>query len=185
MSRHSIASRQDDHSSEWTQLGSTIWKRFSQPFGKPTYVFYFLLSMIIGAVGVWIALLESLISSQAGTVAAASNPEVYQSILTFFAAVGSISCVQILIMEDDDKHLRVLFVLVLFLFIILAAAAAFSGLVAPALSNPILMTGTALAALTWWIANWDDGKFGQANAQAPLGGDPDDEAAGDTEGFAI
>ena len=76
--------------------------------------------MVIGAVGIWIALFEAYIAIQSGTGTAAVNPEVYQSILTFFAAVGSISCVQILIMEDEDKHLRSLFVLVLIVFLILA-----------------------------------------------------------------
>lgn len=170
---------------EWAQLGHTLWKRIYQPFGKPTYVFYFMLSMGIGAVGVWISLIESatIYANEMETTQGYAN--VFQSILTFFAAVGSISCVQVLIMEDEDKHLRGLFVLIMFLFLILAGTAAFAEPIAPRLPSPALVVGTLLAAVTWWIANWDDKKFSQANAQASLGGDADDDAAGDTEGFKI
>ncbi|WP_028957479.1 hypothetical protein [Sulfitobacter sp. 20_GPM-1509m] len=170
---------------EWVQLGRTLWKRVSHPFGKPTYVFYFLLSMIIGAVGIWIALIESVVMLSNDVVSLQASSNVFQSILTFFAAVGSISCVQVLIMEDEDKHLRGLFILVLFLFLILAGAAAFAEPIAPGLPYPALTIGTILAIVTWWIANWDDKKFSQANAQAPLGGNLSDDAAGDTEGFTV
>lgn len=170
---------------EWVLLGETLWKRVSQPFAKPTYVFYFLLSMIIGAVGIWIALIENAFMLSNGVVSPQGGSNVFQSILTFFAAVGSISCVQVLIMEDEDKHLRGLFILVLFLFLILAGTAAFAEPIAPRLTYPALAIGTVLAIFTWWIANWDDKKFSQANTQAPLGGNLNDDAAGDTEGFTV
>lgn len=174
-----------DDPKEWKQLGTTLRNRLLHPFGKPTYVFYFLLSMAIGAVGIWIALIETAIGVSAGSTASTSSSEVFQSMLTFFAAVGSISCVQVLIMEDENKHLRVLFVLVLFFFLVLAGVAAFAGPVLPGLPGPALTTGMVLAVVTWWIANWDDKKFSQTDSQAPLGGDADDDAAGGTEGFTI
>lgn len=174
-----ISSRNEDNPKEWTDLGRTLRDRFLKPFTKPTYVFYFILSMAIGAVGIWITLIESSLGVTTAT------PAVLQSMLTFFAAVGSISCVQVLIMEDEDKHLRVLFVLLLFLFLALAGFAAIAEQLLPKLLVPTVVAGVALAMVTWWIANWDDKKFSQTSAQAPLGGDVDDDAAGDIEGFTV
>lgn len=179
------SANQKVNSTEWAQLGSTVWRRIAEPIARPTYVFYFLLSMIIGSVGVWISLVDVMISNDGITGVNFAESELYQSILTFFAAVGSISCVQILIVEDSDKNLRSLFVLVLILFLVLATLAALLGTSAQEFAVPIIVLGTLLAALTWWIANWDDGKFAQTNPEAPLGGSPGDEAAGDTEGFNI
>ena len=175
----------DDETSDWVRLGSNLWSRTHQPFRNPTFVIYFLISMIIGGIGIWIALIESLSPSTNGTLTPSITPEVFQSTLTFFAAVGSISCVQILITEDEDKHLRSLFVLFLILFVILAVTAAFGGSIAPRLPAFATVFGLFFAAVSWWIANWDDRKFSQTSAQAPLGGSPDDDAAGDTEGFTI
>ncbi|MEM8971850.1 MAG: hypothetical protein AAGD43_07310 [Pseudomonadota bacterium] len=179
MSNGRSSSQNEDDPREWAELGKTLRDRFLQPFAKPTYVFYFILSMAIGAVGIWIALIESSLGISTTT------PAVFQSMLTFFAAVGSISCVQVLIMEDEDKHLRVLFVLVLFLFLALAGFAAIAEQLVPKLLVPVVTGGIALAMVTWWIANWDDKKFSKTSAQAPLGGDADDDAAGDIEGFTI
>ena len=170
---------------EWKQLFSALITRFKEPWAKPTYVFYFVLSMLIGAIGIWVSLANLFVTSQPPNQPSVADVGLFQSVLTFFAAVGSVSCVQVLIMEDEEKHLRSFFIFLLFVFIALALSAALVGFNDPNSAWPFLTIGTFLAVVTWWVANWEDGKFGQSDNQAALGGPSEDEPIGDSEGFSV
>ena len=186
--------RQDDTPSEWRILMKALSKRLISPFGQPSYVFFFLASMMIGATGVWVAVAEAWLTlaapSQTGIpqVTPSSiwqDPSVAKSILTFFAGLGSLSCMQIIVVEDTQKNLRSFAIVLLLAIIFLAIMAALKDHVSQGDGFIYLISGTIIAVLTWWIANWDDGKYSQVPAVEALGGELDDAVAGDNGGFKL
>ncbi|MCO6185218.1 hypothetical protein [Rhizobium sp. L1K21] len=173
--------------SEWGVLVRSLLRRLLLPFCQPAYVFFFVVSMIIGATGIWVSIAEAWISTQGQTPPGSiwADPSVFKSILTFFAGLGSLSCIQVIVVEDKQKNLRALLSLLLITFIILAVVAALLENRGSGEGYPFLATGTALAIVTWWLANWDDEKYSQNSSLDPLGGDTETAPAGDTEGYAL
>lgn len=169
-------------------------KRLVSPIGQPSYVFFFLASMMIGATGVWVALAEAWLTLTASSQPGVANPtltsiwqdpSVAKSILTFFAGLGSLSCMQIIVVEDTQKNLRSFAIVLLLAIISLAIIAALKDHVSQGDGHLYLISGTFLAVVTWWIANWDDGKYSQIPAVEALGGEVDDAVAGDNGGFKL
>ncbi|WP_090063056.1 hypothetical protein [Celeribacter neptunius] len=169
-------------------------KRLFSPIGQPSYVFFFLASMMIGATGVWVALAEAWLTLAAPSQTGVPNstqssiwqdPSVAKSILTFFAGLGSLSCMQIIVVEDTQKNLRSFAIVLLLAIISLAIMAALKDHISQGDASFYLISGTVLAIVTWWIANWDDGKYSQLPAVEALGGELDDGVAGDSGGFKL
>jgi hypothetical protein len=178
---------EDAPPSEWGMLTASLKKRLIRPFFQPAYVFFFVVSIVIGATGIWVAIAEAWISAQAQTPAASvwADPSVFKSILTFFAGLGSLSCIQFIVVEDKEKNLRSLLSLLLVTFIILAVVATLIENQAAGAGYPFLIAGAVLAIITWWFANWNDGKYAQVLSINALGGDTETPPAGDTEGYAL
>ena len=171
---------------EWNEMFKFIRARLLAPFKQPAYVFFFLVSMVIGATGIWVAMAEAWLLAGAMTPVGSiwDDASVFNSMLTFFAALGSLSCIQVIVIEDKQKSLRALLSLLLILFIGLAILAAlvqhseWSG-------YPIVFGGTGLAIIAWWFANSDDSKYTQGNVTDALGGPTEAQPAGDTGGFSV
>ena len=172
---------------EWTTLMKEIWKRLYSPILQPSYVFFFLISIVIGATGVWVAGFEAYLESPSHKTITSTMADgrVFNAIITFFAAVGSVACIQFIVVEDRLKHLRAFFCLVMVVLISLAVMAAVSDYRASEHRYYYLIAGTTVAILTWWIANWDEGKYRQPSSLEPLGGDSDETVAGDTKEFSL
>ena len=172
---------------EWITLAKALGKRLFCPFLQPAYVFFFALSMTIGATGIWVAITEAWITTRSQMPPASiwTDPSVFKSILTFFAALGSLSCIQVIVVEDKEKNLRALLCVLLIAFILLALLAALFESHAPGTGYPYLAVGTFLAVVTWWIANWDDKKYTQDSSQGAIGGNTDTPPAGETEGYKL
>jgi len=173
--------------SEWARLIETLWGRLYRPLFEPAYLIFFVLSMVIGATGIWVAIADTWLteSSRAPHDSVWTDPSVFKSVLTFFVALGSLSCIRVIVTEDRQKNLRAFLCLLLVAFIIIAVIAALTENVASGGGVPYLTWGTVLALVTWWIANWDEKKFVQADSNAPMGGDADVPPAGNTEGFSV
>lgn len=171
--------------SEWGLLMSALGDRLVGPLVQPAYIFFFVVSMAIGATGIWVSLAEAWLVSQSATIPTSvwADPSVSKSILTFFAALGSLSCIQVVVIEDRQKSLRSLVCLLLVTFIMLAIVAAVLESQTSGDGYPYLIAGTVLSIVTWWMANWDDEKYSQLSSLEPLGGDSDGEVAGNTDGF--
>lgn len=172
---------------EWGALFKSLGQRLFMPFFQPAYVFFFIASMVIGATGIWVALAESWLLTQVPTppVSIWADPSVFKSILTYFAALGSLSCIQVIVIEDKQKSLRSLLCILLIGFIGLAILAALYEHKIAGTGYPFLMVGTVLAIITWWIANWDDTKYTQSSSLDALGGNTENAPAGDTEEYAL
>ena len=177
----------EDLPSEWTTLFKTLGSRLYNPIFQPAFVVLFFLSMLIGATGIWVSIGEVWLTgrSQTSSESVWVDPSVFKSVVTFFAALGSLSCIEVIVVEDKQKHLRALVCLPLVAFIVLAIVATLTEYNASGAGNPYLIAGTILAAVTWWIANWDEEKYAQPLSTAAIGGNLDASPAGDTEGFSV
>ena len=174
-------------SSEWVMLVKTLWARLYRPLFEPAYVFFFVLSMVIGATGIWVAIAEAWLTDSSKTLyeSISADPSVFKSVLTFFVALGSVSCIKVIVVEDREKNLRAFLCLPLVAFIVIAIMATLTEDAVSGAGNRYLIGGTCLALLTWWIANWDKDKFGQTDSTAAMGGGTDEPPAGDTEGYSL
>ena len=165
----------------WAALIFELWKRLREPLKQPSFVMYFLLALILGAMGVWAALAEGVIAKWQND----TQEPFFRALVTFFPAIGSLACVQVIIVEDSQKSLRALFSLLLIVFLTLAIV---SGLVYPqnaTLGFKLTVIGTGLAILSLWLANSDQEPFKEPTDPADsIGGTLENEPAGDTEGFA-
>ena len=141
---------------------------------------YFILALMLGAMGVWAALAEGLIANWQDNTAQAF----FRALLTFFPAIGSLACVHVIIVEDSQKSLRAVFSLLL---IILVSLAIVSGVAYPhdaTLGFALTFLGTGLAVLSWWLANSDQERFTDTpEPDDSIGGSDKNEPAGDTAGF--
>ena len=177
----------DDLLSEWVMLIKTLWVRLYRPLFEPAYVFFFVLSMVIGATGIWLAIAEAWLTDSSKTLyeSIRADPSVFKSVLTFFVALGSLSCIRVIVVEDRQKNLRAFLCLPLVAFIVIAVIAALTETVASGVGNCFLVGGTVLALVTWWIANWDEEQFVQTDSNVAIGGDTDEPPAGGTEGYSV
>ena len=173
--------------SEWAALIKTLWAKFCHPFSQPAYVLFFAMSMVIGATGIWVAIAHVFLRapSQTSSLSIWTDPGVFKSILTYFTALGCISCLQVIVVEDALKHLRTFFALFLIVFVILAIVAALFERHASGTGHLCLVLGTVLAMGAWWMANWDPRKFAQQSTLGALGGDSAAGPSGDTEGYSL
>ena len=98
----------ENSNSGWSLFKKELWRRTSSPQKQPTYVFYFLVSMIAGAIGVWAAMTETWLglTKDQSMLIILSSDGTFKSMVTFFAALGSASCARIVMVEDKEKHLR-------------------------------------------------------------------------------
>lgn len=169
-------------SSGWPLFRQEFSNRAISPFKQPTYFWYFLASMGAGTIGIWMTVGEDLLFSTAdpSVSPAFSEDKLFRSILTFFAALGSASCARIVMIEDKAKHLRSFFVFLLLMFFFFAIATFAVGTRDSIAGLNMAIGGAVVAIITWWMANWDEGSYGQEPDAASLGGDPEADAAGDT-----
>ena len=165
----------------WAALSSELGRRLREPLRQPSFVMYFLLALVLGATGVWIALVEGIIATSQDN----TQQSLFRALLSFFPAIGSLACVHVIIVEDSKKSLRALFVLLLIAFVFLAILAGVAYPQSAAWGFTLTGIGTALAPLSWWLANADQERFKEITDPGDaIGGPAEREPAGDTEGFA-
>ena len=164
----------------WVALIVELWKRLWEPLKQPSFVMYFLLALILGAMGVWAALVEGVIAKWQDD----TQEVFFRALVTFFPAIGSLACVHVIIVEDSKKFLRSLFSLLL---IVLLSLAILSGLTYPQnapLGFRLTAIGTGLAVLSLWLSNSNQEPFKETTEPAnSIGGTVENEPAGNTEGF--
>ena len=167
---------------QWLLLVRDLWERLYMPFSQPSYLFFFTLSMAIGATGIWAAIVEAFVL-QKPEVSVWTNPSVFKSIVTYCAALGSLSCIRVIVVEDKMKHLRTLFCLLLFLVFSCAVVAAMAEFQEPGGGYPYVFLCMALAIITWWLANWDRHSFSQVSPKQSMGGSLGNQLAGDARDY--
>ena len=173
--------------SGWRLFKKEFLNRTLSPFTQPSYVWYFLASMVAGTIGIWATIGEGLLNLPEGDPVSTvlSNDGTFRSILTFFTALGSASCARIVMIEDKAKHLRSFFGLLMLLFSVYAIVTFVVGTRDLPTAVDMAIIGSVLAMITWWMANWDEEAYEQEADAASLGGDPKKEAAGGTEDYKL
>lgn len=172
----------------WGNLGQELHKRYSAPFKQPSVAIYFFVALIFGALGVWYSIIESVIINGATesrvenimpTTSLWFSEPVFRALLTYFPALGVVSCVQIIISEDEKKGLRSLFSFLLLFLLAAAVVAAVIFSLKPKLAVFLVQLGVVVAAASWWLANGlTKDLFEKADPVDALGGDIDEPVYG-------
>jgi len=169
--------------SEWATFGKDLLRRIYQPFSQPSYVLYFLGSIILGAAGIWLALAESALP-QIPESQNWNNSRVFGSIVSYSTALGALSCFRIVVVEKY-RSLRALLVLLALIIVFFAIIAVLIQISGSSHGYPYLVISLVLAVVTCWMANWEADKFSSEPSDSPLGGNVQDSPAGTTEGFKL
>ena len=179
----------------WRILGNELSERLTRPIGQVSFVFYFVLATFLAAIGVWLAVGETLlangvvntIETNEKTSSVTSHEPIFTALLTYFPAMGSLACLQVIVMEDEKKYLRSFYFFLLIFSVVLAilAGGAFT-LGKMTFAWIITSFGTFTALLSYWIAiSREDRLMDNTTRTGPLGGSATDALAGNTEGFQV
>ncbi|WP_075632285.1 hypothetical protein [Novacetimonas hansenii] len=139
--------------SGWKDLCDDLKRRSRQPCSHPTFVFFFLSSVvIIGGIGIWLEFVFLYNSDW-------KDPTNLKSALaTFFPALIGSTCLQLLL-QDTSKALKAISIFFMIIFFLLGV-----WLIADRnLSNWFTFSaggfGSLMSLWYWWIANADNADF--------------------------
>ncbi len=151
--------------------------------GQVSFVFYFILATFLAAIGVWLALAEAVLTNWPD----GSQQAVFKASLTYFPAMGSLACLQVVVMEDEKKYLRSFFFFLLIFFVVLAVLAGGATILNDSyMAWLLVIIGTVTALLSYWISiSQEDRLMDNAPPKAVLGGDTEADLVGDTAGFKV
>lgn len=169
----------------WSGLFKELLKRSYEPLNHPSFVIYFIVSVVIaGGAGVWLELCSYIIADM--ELKSPSLSALKTALITFFPAVAGSACLQIIWAEDDHRALRAFATLVLF---VLAILALLTGLISVIPIKCALFVGGGASLLSlwiWWIANANqEGLRDKVPTDAPTGGSVGVPLAGDLTGFKV
>jgi len=171
----------------WKELGGELKHRLLEPAKHASFVFYFLGASFVAAMGVWFALTSgsSDVNAAADSANLAASPsKVFDALLTYFPAVGSIACLQVIVVENARKYLRSVFMFLLIFFIALTWAAGFLFVQNPCLAWVMVIFGTLIALIAWWISiGREEGLRDKPNSTDSLGGSSNTPPAGSSKEF--
>ena len=90
----SFRKRGPDYSqSEWTIFIRELRQRLCGPLMQPSYVIFFVISLLTGATGIWVAIYNAWLATpcQALGLSIFVDARVFNAVITFFTAVGSLA----------------------------------------------------------------------------------------------
>ncbi|MYM87699.1 hypothetical protein GTP91_10955 [Rugamonas sp. FT82W] len=171
----------DAHPTHWRQLGVELKRRTTMPLEHPSFVFFFLVAiLIVGPIGVWVELYGYI------TRIPPNAAPLRSSFTSFVPAFLAATCMQLIWAEDQRKSLRA--------FSILILAVCTVGLLfcnsRDFADGRAIFLGFILVALSmwmWWVANANQKEFMDSNNQFmtnPIGGENvDGPLQGNLDGF--
>ena len=169
----------------WRDLVRDMWGRLVHPLKQPSYVGLFFASFLFGAVGVWIAGIRAVLAGCTSLGSCVNDGTVFQSVISFFVAFGCLACMQLIVVEDQLKHLRAVSVVGLLVTVTLAITAAVAYELKYAGAHWFLWLGLTVAFLQHWSVNFDEDKYMERTPESPLGGSAGNPVAGDEAGFEL
>ncbi len=169
----------------WKDAIAGVWSRLKRPFSEPSYVAFYLVSVFVGAIGVWIAFGNVLAEKCEPLRTCVSDERVFQSIISFFVAYGCAACTHSIIVADSPKYLRAISLLGITVTVALAFACALAYRLGAAATPWLLGSGVAVALFQHWIAGFDYSQFAERKADSALGASTDSDLAGPSDGFTL
>lgn len=180
----------DDHvkrqENSWILLWRELKKRTVEPFSHVSFVFYFLIAVIvIGGIGFWIELFNYAVYATPNAALADPLSPLRTAVITFFPALAGSACLQLVWAESHQKSLRAFAAFVLFLMVAIAIVIAPNAVT----NSSALKWGFAssiIALWTWWIANaYQADLRDDIDPDASLGGNKDAKLSGNLNGFTV
>jgi hypothetical protein len=171
----------------WKALGAELRQRTIDPVEYPSFVFYFILAVVIaGGAGIWLELILYFVHEPQGPLVT-EPPDtlkpVVTAVITFFSALAGSAAMQIIWAEDKNLPLRAYAMFVLIGMLIIALLI---GLLPTITTGSALFYGaiaTLFSLWTWWIANAKQRELLGINPENAVGGDPQAQLAGTLDGF--
>ena len=181
--------KKQSRENQWLAVLGDIWKSIVKPLSQPSYVFFFVLSVVVGGIAVVVAILKALTGhcyEKSVTACFLGNAAVFQAAVSFFAALGCVACVRVIIVVDKFKHMRAVSVLGLFVTAGLAGMSLFLFEELPVWTSRLVVIGFVVALLQHWIANFDENDYSESGPDEwMLGGDTTADLQGKADGFEI
>lgn len=148
----------------WKGFFKEIRERFKEPLSQPPFIGYFLLSIVVGLLGVYFTLGNILTNSLD------DGHELGPSIATYFIAILATSFVD-LNLSSKIKHRKSFLVFSLLILLVGIALLVFSNLINSDWSIAPSIFGLFLAWFLWIIANSEDKKFQEESFDAAIRND--------------
>lgn len=158
----------------WSELGGEIYKRTFTPFIYPSFLFFFLIAVIIiGASGFWIEVVNYV-----QNVCGSSLNSIKKSLMGFFPVLAATACLQV-IWNDDLKNFRG-FIILLFVLSLIGLFVCARDDIADVVAIVFAAISSLIALWMWWMTNYNetylrstldpDAPFGKNNPTEALSG---------------
>lgn len=162
----------DGKALHWNRLGEKLSGRLITPLAHPSFVLFFLASVVlVGGAGVWLELYNYIYTD-------APILGLRTAVLTFFPALAGSSCMQIILEENVDRALRSFAMTMLVAISALALWVAPSAIIGNSSALFVSFIGSLLALCLWWVANADQPAFRDDRLDSPLGNATTERLAG-------
>lgn len=171
----------------WKNYKEEVARRFKEPKKHPTFIFYFIVAILIGAgIGVLIPVAKLLIQMLSVGYQRPDAVSIVQSLTTYAIAISATAFVDLLLTINDGtnkvannpiKNSIAFTVIIAFAFVIAFTLWTYTPMRLMA-SSCLAVVGTALALMIWWIANADNSKLLEAepSPNAATGGNTEKPA---------
>ena len=168
-----------DNSGRWESLFKEVWRRTKEPFSHPSFVFYFVIAiLVLGAFGIWNELINIWVGNDSS-----NSQTLRKTITSFFPILAASTCLQI-IWEDRFKSIRS-FIIFLFMLTLIGLYIAANQSIMDCIAIKFGVLATAISIWMWWLANADqDFLKDPIDPTAATGNDDTSESLpGDLSGF--
>jgi hypothetical protein len=167
----------------WKTLGRELLDRTIEPAGHPSFVIYFLVSVVVaGGAGIWLELCTYLVTSFQSPPAQLGPLKT--ALITFFPAVACSACLQIIWAENNHKAFRAFATMLLVAMTIFALLIGLIPIIPIEDALKFGVYSSLFSLWIWWIANARQKDIlDDHDDDDPVGGDPAGNLTGDLAGF--
>lgn len=165
----------------WSKFLAEMRQRFIEPFSSGTFVIFFVITIALSGIGVWLAWYFAYQSGWENR----ESQELYRSLITYFVALGAVASAQLGIVGENPTT-RAFFILFLVAFSMIGAACWLLYVADSSGLRTTILVMTIAAAIVWWLANGKGNPMlDEVEPENSTGGDVNKDIAGDTKGFKI
>jgi hypothetical protein len=162
----------------WRVLFGFLFTRVKSPLSHPTFFLYFVGAVIgAGSLGLWVTLISQKLRG------AWDLSQTINALYTYFPAVAFVSALELNLIHNLPRSVRVLSFVACGL---IGALAVLCGFLSPQTSALWLgIAGSVAAVALWWFANAENENLRDTPSENALGGDPHAKPAGSNSEFKL